>query len=302
VVRIDAQTGGEQWRVNLGIPLSAGVGADRALAVVATEKGEVIALDAHSGAVSWKAAVSSEVIAPPTLGGALVLVRTGDNRVYALAASDGSQRWVYRRPPVSLIVRSAAGITLGSDNAYAGFPGGKLVALSLANGALRWESTVATPHGATELERVTDVVGDPALHGREVCAAAYQGRVACFDAQNGRQTWARDIASLSGVSLDAGYAYVADDHGVVYALDRTSGRSIWRQDRLNYRGTGLPLPLGKEIAVSDFEGYVHFLARDSGAFVARVPTDGYPARTAMVPIPGGFAVQTIYGDVYAFRP
>jgi hypothetical protein len=47
------------------------------------------------------------------------------------------------------------------DVLYAGFPGGKLVALDATNGAQLWETTVALPRGATELERVADVMGNP---------------------------------------------------------------------------------------------------------------------------------------------
>ena len=133
---------------------------------------------------------------------------------------------------------------------------------------------MALPKGATELERVTDVVGVPAVQGREVCAAAYQGRVACFDMQNGNQLWARDMSTLTGVCLRRALRVRRDDKGAVHALDRSNGRSVWKQDKLAYRQLSLPLPLGTEVAVGDLQGYVHFLARESGAFVARVATDG----------------------------
>ena len=42
---------------------------------------------------------------------------------------------------------------------------------------------MALPRGATELERVADVMGNPVVDERQVCAVAYQGRVACFDRQ-----------------------------------------------------------------------------------------------------------------------
>src|SRR3970282_238083 len=96
------------------------------------------------------------------------------------------------------------------------------------------------PKGTTELERVTDVVGEPVVQGREVCAAAYQGRVACYDVASGRQIWARELSSLTGVSLDARYALVSDDRGAVHALDRTNGRSVWKQDRLANRQLSRP--------------------------------------------------------------
>jgi len=302
VIRLDARSGEQRWRISTGHMLSAGVAADDRLAVVATEKGEVLALDTSSGEVRWRAQVSSEVLAAPALGGGLVLVRSADNRVYAFAAADGKREWVYQRSPVSLVVRSPAGITLREDTAFIGFPGGKLVALAVATGNVRWEATVAVPRGATELERVTDIVGDPAVMGREVCAVAFQGRVACYDVQTGNQTWGREMSSLTGVSLDAGYAFVTDERGAVHAFDRSSGRSIWRQDRLANRAVSLPLPLGNEIVVADFEGYVHFLARDTGAFVARTETGGYAVLTAPVALASGFVVQTQYGDLYAYAP
>jgi len=299
VARLDAATGQARWRVTLEARLSGGAGSDGRTAVVATEEGEVFALDAQTGAQRWRARVSSEVLAAPAVGAGLVIVRSTDSRVFAFGADDGKRRWVYQRAAMPLSVRSPAGVTLGGDTAFVGFPGGKLVAIALSNGGVRWEATVALPKGATELERISDVVGDPALLGREVCAAAYQGRVACYEAQSGRQLWARELSSLTGVSIDARYAYVSDDRGAVHALDRSSGRSVWKQDRLAHRRLSMPLAAGNAVAVGDFEGYVHFLARDSGAFVARFATGGGAIQAAPAPLPGGLLVQTQNGGLFA---
>jgi outer membrane protein assembly factor BamB len=299
VTRLDAAKGEVRWRVSLELRLSGGVGADASTVAVASEEGEVVALDAQTGKVRWRARVSSEVLAPPAVGAGLVLVRSIDNRVFAFGADDGKRRWVYQRVPTSLVVRAPAGITIAGELAFAGFPGGKLAALALANGGVRWEATVAAPKGSTELERVTDVIGEPATQGREVCAAAYRGRVACFDAVTGRQLWARELASLSGVTLDARYAFVADERGAVHALDRSNGQSVWKQDRLAHRQLSAPLAGGEAVAVGDFEGYVHFLARDSGAFIARHETNGGAVRAAPVPLRSGLLVQTEEGGLFA---
>ena len=299
VARLDAASGQAKWRIQVGKRLSGGVGSDGALAVVATDEGEVFALDAQTGATRWRARVSSEVLAPPKLADELVLVRSADSRIFAFSAADGKRRWVYQRAAASLIVRSPVGLSVAQGMAYAGFSGGKLAAISLGNGSLRWEATVAQPKGATELERVTDIVGEPAVLGREVCSAAYQGRVACYDVNNGNQVWSREISTLTGVSFDARYAFVSDDKGAVHALDRNNGRSIWKQDRLAYRQLSLPLPLGTEVAAGDLQGFVHFMARESGAFLARAATDGSPIRAAPLKLPGGFLVQTQLGGLYA---
>src|SRR4029079_12531303 len=271
---LEAATGKSRWRISVGKRISSGVGSDGVLAVVAAEDGEGFALDAQSGVVKWRARVSSEVLAQPKLSDGLVLVRSADSKIFAFGIEDGKRRWVYQRPAAALIVRSPVGLTAHQGAAYAGFSGGKLVAIALADGMARWEATVALPKGATELERVTDIVGDPSAQGREVCSAAFQGRVACYDAQNGNQLWAREMSTLTGVSFDARYAFVSDDKGALHALARGNARSIWKQDRLANRQLSLPIPLGTEVAVGDLQGYVHFVARESGAFIGRQATDG----------------------------
>ncbi len=301
VVRLDAASGAQRWRASTDTRLSAGVGSDGRTAAVATEQGEVIALDAASGKERWRARVSSEVLAAPAVAFGLVLVRSVDNRIFAFGEEDGKRRWVYQRPAASLIVRSPAGMTVLGDTVFAGFSGGKLAAIALSNGGVRWESTVALPKGATELERVTDVVGEPVVQGREVCAGAYQGRVGCYDLATGRQVWARDVSSLTGVALDARYALVSDDRGAVHAFDRTNGRSLWKQDRLTNRQLSRPAGIGGAVAVGDLEGYVHFLARDSGAFIARYATGGGAVRAAPVNLSSGLLVQTQNGTLAALE-
>jgi outer membrane protein assembly factor BamB len=301
VTSLDQKSGDRRWRTSLDLRLSGGVGADEGTVAVASEEGEIAALDARDGKERWRARVSSEVLAPPAVGGGIVLVRSIDNRVFAFGADDGKRRWVYQRAPSSLVVRTGAAMTIAEGLAFAGFPGGRLVALALDSGALRWEATVALPKGTTELERVADVIGAPAVQGREVCAAAYRSRVACYDVVTGRQLWGRELAALSGVSLDARYAFVSDELGAVHALDRSNGQSVWKQDRLAHRQLSTPLAGGDAVAVGDFEGYVHFLARDSGAFVARRETGGGAVRAAPLPLGAGLVVQTEGGGVFALE-
>lgn len=299
VVRLDAQSGRVMWRESTGATLSAGVGASDSLVAVGTPEGEVVAFDAADGRARWRARVSSEVLAPPVVHEDLVIVRCADSRVFALDAKDGRRRWVYQRAIPTLTIRSPAGVVVRGQTAYAGFPGGRLVAIALNNGGVRWEAAVALPRGATELERVADVVGLPWVSEREICAVAYQGRVACFDAANGQPLWARDMSSISGLGVDSRYVFVSDDRGAVHALDRSNGNSFWKQDRLSTRKLTAPLPVGREIAVADVEGYVHLLGRENGEFVGRVATDGSAVTAPMTAMPGAFLVQTRNGTVYA---
>ena len=300
ITRLDASNGKQIWRINAGERLTGGVGADRKMLVVGSGKGEVLAFGIN-GAALWKTQISSEVLAAPQVSDDVVVVRSADGRIFGLDAKDGKRKWYYQRATPALTVRSPAGISIAGNVAYAGFAGGKLVAINLDSGSVRWEATVALPRGTTELERVTDVIGLPVVTQREVCAVAYQGRVGCFDIANGQSIWGRDLSSTSGLSLDARQVFTSDDKGAVHALDRLGGNSLWKQDKLSLRNLSAPLPLGREIAVADIQGYVHLLARDSGAFVGRVATDGSPVSTNPVTLPdGGFLIQTRKGGLYAF--
>jgi outer membrane protein assembly factor BamB len=298
VTRLEAATGKVIWKVSAGAPLSGGVGTDGKIVAVGTDKGELIVLDADKGILRWRARVSSEVLAAPKVAGTTVLARTSDSRIFAFDAADGKRKWVYQRAAASLIVRSPAGMTVHEGTIFAGFSGGKMVALQLETGALRWEVTVSQPKGATELERVSDLSGDPAVAGREVCAASYQGRAACYEWASGNQIWAREMSTLNGMSVDARYAYVADEKGAVHSLDRTNGRSVWKQDRLAHRELTLALASGGEVVFGDLQGVVHFVARDSGAFVARTVTDGSKIRAAPIRLANGVLVQTLNGGLY----
>ena len=300
ITRLDAGSGKQLWRINAGERLTGGVGSDGKLVAVGSGKGEVLAFDTN-GIALWKAQVSSEVLAAPQVADDVVVVRSADGRIFGLDAKEGKRKWYYQRSTPALTVRSPVGISISRGVAYAGFAGGKLVAINLDNGAVRWEATVALPRGTTELERVTDVIGRPVVTEREVCAVAYQGRIGCFDLATGQAVWGREMSSTSGLSLDARYAFVSDDKGAVHALDRIGGTSVWKQDKLRLRNLSAPLALGPEIVVADIQGYVHFLARDSGAFVGRVATDGSPVSTNPVTLPnGGFLIQTRNGGLYAF--
>ncbi len=299
VVRLDAGNGRERWRVSVDAVLSAGVGANQKQVAIGTSDGEVIALDAATGTRLWRARVSSELIGPPLVLDDLIVVRTSDTRVFALDAGDGKRRWLYQRAAPALVVRTSVGTVNAGNLIYSGFPGGKLVALNRNNGGIRWEGTVALPRGATEVERVSDVVGFPWLLEREICAVAYQGRAACFDSNTGAPLWTKDISSGSGLSGDRRVVIVSEAQGAVLALERSTGNNLWRQAKLGGRTLSAPVTLEGHVAVGDNNGLIHFLRRDDGEYAGRVATDGSPIAAPPVRIASGFLVQTRAGSLYA---
>ncbi len=295
------ENGRTQWSVSVGKRLSAGVGSDGTLAVVVTTAGEAIALDAATGAERWRVPVGAEVLAQPAVSAEVVLLRASDSRLIALSPADGARRWVYQRSTPPLALRNFGGVALESGVALAGFPGGKLAAVNLNNGGEMWELTVASPRGATELERVADVAGTPVLGRREICAVTYQGRAGCFDATNGNPLWSREFSSSVGMDRDVRFVYITDEGNAVHALDAFSGASVWKQDALQRRAVSRPLAVGNHVAVGDLAGYVHLLRREDGRFAARERVGSGAIVADMRRLGEGFVVQTRDGDLQAFE-
>lgn len=298
LVRVDPATGRVVWRISAGRKLEAGPGAGASLVVVGTDQGEVLAFGTD-GKAQWTARVSSEVIAPPIVVGDVVVVLSGDGRIYGLAAATGKTQWVDPRTLPSLTIRNAAGGVETRGAVFVGTAGGRLLAVAAETGAIGWDGTVAVPKGSTELERIADVTSLPFVDEDEVCAAAYQGRVACFDLVRGTLLWTRDISSLAGLTGDTAHLYVVAADGSVQALDRSNGASVWKQDLLAKRRIGGPQVIGDDLGVVDVEGYLHLLARADGRYVGRLATDGSAATAQPARFGGGILWQSRKGSVYA---
>lgn len=299
IVRLDAASGDQVWRVNAGEKLSGGVGAGANLVLVGTSKGMVLAYD-QNGKPLWKSKVSSEVLSAPKVSGGIVVVRAGDSRIFGLNAVDGKRKWVYERATPTLSLRSSAGVVIDGGMVYAGFAGGKLIEVRLEDGKVIWEASVAQPKGSTEIERIADITSLPVVDGSLVYAVAYQGKIAGIDRATGHIAWSRDISSYTGMSSEDARVFVSHAGGAVYALEYSSGKTFWRQGELGNRHLSAPLPLGSLVAVGDVEGYVHFLNREDGAFAARIRTEESPIMPQMLQLKSdSLLAQTRGGGLYA---
>jgi outer membrane protein assembly factor BamB len=295
-----AASGAQTWRKELRVPLTAGVGAADGYVALGTKQGLVILLDEDGKEIWRQSAGNSEISASPVISGGMVVVRTGDGSLVAFNVIDGKRRWKLDRALPALTLYHASNAVAVRGALFAGYPGGKLLAIGLDQGRIGWEAAVAIPRGATELERVADVTGAPQVSDRNVCAATFQGRIACFETANGNPIWSRDASSIAGLGADTSRVYVADDKGVVNAWERASGASAWKnEDFLGRRLVGATAASG-QVVVTDLQGYVHWLDRIDGKVIARASTDDSSAVQTPLFLGDGVLVQTRKGGLYAF--
>jgi outer membrane protein assembly factor BamB len=296
----DAATGKSRWKAEFKGEYSGGPGVGGDVVAVGTSDGDVVAFD-RTGKRLWKAKAGGEVLAAPLVTGDRVIVRTVDGRLRALDAATGKEQWNAEEAVPRLSLRGTAPPVLAGDSVLAGFDSGKVVAYAVATGDVLWQTQVSTPHGRSELERLSDVDGAVRVEGGDGYAVGYQGRVVMFALDSGQIWWGRDLSSYRGITLDGEQLYVATSDGSVVALRRRDGTVLWQQDGLKRRGLGAPAVVGNAVVVGDFEGYLHWLDRDTGKFVAREHPGG--DRISVAPVVDGGRVFVIDdgGRVAAYR-
>ena len=273
VSAFDALTGKSLWVKKTKKSIGGGPGSGSGVVVIGTRNGEVIGLSPVDGDILWNARVSSEVLSSPKVSEGVVVVRTVDGKLFGLSATDGERLWIYDRGVPSLTLRGTSDPVVSSGIAVAGFDGGRTVAVSLQTGRPMWETLIALPSGRSELDRMVDIDGTIVIDDQTVYVATYQGQTAAVDLFSGSILWRRDMSSYAGIGLDSSALYVTDSESHVWALDRATSASIWRQTGLQARNLTPPVRFKDYVVVGDFDGYIHCLRRDDGGIVGRRRVD-----------------------------
>ena len=299
VQSLDARSGASLWRsASLG-PLAAGVGSDGRLAAVVTRANELVLLE--TGRELWRQKLTAPSYTAPLVAGGRVFLLTADRSVTALDGASGRKLWTQQRPGEPLVLRQAGVLLAVGETVVVGM-GGRLIGLNPANGVVRWDAPVAAPRGTNDIERLVDLVGPAARDGNVVCARAFQAAVGCVDTTRGSLLWTKPAAGLVGVQGDEKFVFGVEGDSKVIAWRRADGERAWVSERLRFRGLGAPLLVGRAIVVGEETGLVHWLARDDGAALTRMPTDGSAVVAAPVLAAGTLVVVTRNGGIFGFKP
>lgn len=299
VVALAADSGRELWRGDAGGKLSAGVGSDGRHAAVVTTGNELVVLDA--GKPLWRTRLATRVITAPLVAGERVFVLGVDRSVQAYDVLDGRKLWLQQRPGDPLTLLQPGVLMAWKDTLVAG-QGSRLAGFDPLRGALRWEAPVASPRGTNEVERLADLVGPAARSGELICARGFQVAVGCVRAERGTLAWARNLGGASGVAADGQFVVAADGSDRITAWKIANGEVAWSSEGLLHRGLSAPLAVGRTVVFGDREGQMHFLDRETGRPLLRLPTDGRPLAAAPVKAGTTIVAVTQGGGVYAYRP
>lgn len=268
---VERESGKVLWKKKTALPITAGPAVAYGVAVVGTAKGNVVAFAEEDGTQKWSVSVGAAVMAAPAVSADTVVVLAADGVIHALARENGESRWTYSTmvPPLSLHANAAP--LIADNRVYVATSAGKLVGLDLATGVAGMEVGVATNNGRSELERMTDIVSNLLLlDGRDLYTVGFQSQLTATDVESGRRRWQFDVSSVQDLAEGLGNIYVTDTSATVFAVDRASGKVVWKQPDYAYRVLTAPTIVGGLVAVGDDDGKVHLLAQSDGRVRGRI--------------------------------
>ena len=300
VVATNRTSGSTLWSVDTKKSLSAGPSAYNGLIFVGSREGDVLALSETDGKILWQAKVPSEVLAPVAANNNIAIVKTIDGKVTALSETDGHTLWNYQETEPTIILRGASAPQIKNNVAVIGFSNGNLAKLTLKDGNLLWKQTLASPDGIFAIQRMVDVDADPIIYKNKIYAATYQGKVVALDLASGKTFWSQDTSSYSGMAADDNQVYVSDSKSRVTAFNAENGAPSWRQTKLEARSITGPAIMDNYIVVGDEEGYLHWLSKQDGHFIARIKAGGRGIITTPVVYNNVLYVVTRDGHVAAY--
>lgn len=257
------------WKKNLNIDLSSGVGKSFDSLFVTSIDGEVFSLDFSDGNLNWSSAVEGESLSVPSSNGDIVAVQTTNGKITALNLKDGKFRWEYVSVLPSLSLRGSSSPIFDDGALYVGFANGNLAKIEPRSGVVEWEIPITISKGSSEIERIIDVDSKPSVSSGIAFAASYQGDVSAINVLTGRVIWRKSFSTTKDVLEVERNVYVVDEESEIQAFSGLTGVSLWKTKDYRLRNLTSPVRLKNYLVLGDYEGYLHFLDINSGSTIGR---------------------------------
>ncbi|MGI9339090.1 MAG: outer membrane protein assembly factor BamB, partial [Psychrobacter sp.] len=265
------------WSFNVGEEITGGVALDAfsQTAVVSTRGGRIIALDSSTGAKRWQKQLSGSVLTPALITNNRVILSANDGFLHGLSLQSGQSVWQFATSLPAISVRGAAAPTLLDDTtALIATADGRLHAITLDNGLPKWSRRIGIGTGSSEVERMSDVDGQPVIDNNQLFAISYSGQLLAIDLASREVMFVKELASLKSLAVNSQQVVATSLEGKVVAYDRRTGEVLWESEELAYRKLTNPVMIGDYIAVGDLDGIVHLFDPATGTIVSRVETKG----------------------------
>lgn len=301
VKALNPETGKNLWSIDLetDVParLSGGITLSYGKAFIGSENGELIALDAETGEVSWRSRVDGEILSSPLADEGMVMVHSSRGVLMAFDADSGEERWQISSEVPNLTLRGDSTPVSTSGGVFWGMANGRLAAALISKGQLLWQQPVGTPKGATEIDRLVDVDASPVVLGSRLFTLGYNGQLIAVELRTGQPAWKRNYSSATDFTTDSSRLFLVTDKDHLVAVDARSGTEVWKNTSLEHRLLSAPTIIGNYLVTGDSEGYLYWIDRSTGEFVAQQQFDESGFAVSPIEVDGSFVVVTRDGLV-----
>lgn len=301
VKALDPESGKTLWETDVEADVSArlsgGITAAYSQVFIGSENGRVLAFNEETGELNWQVDVDGEVLAAPATDSNLVIVHTNKGILMALDQVTGEAKWTISTEVPNLTLRGNSAPVTASGGVFWGTANGRLAAAIVERGQLIWQQPIGMPQGATEIDRLVDVDASPLILGSTLYIVGYNGQLTAIDLRSGKAAWKRNYSSSTDLVSDGSRLFVVTEQDHIAAVDARSGTELWTNDQLENRLVTAPVIIEQYLVVGDSEGYLYWIDRSSGEFVAMQQVNSSGFAVAPIAVPGGYVVMTRNGDV-----
>ena len=210
-----------------GAVLGGGLAYDGGWLFVTLSSGEVLGLNAESGTEIWRQNLGLPLRAAPTVANGLVLVTTADNQLYALDGESGRPLWRHAGFFEGVGMLGGASPAADGDLVVVPYSSAEVFGLRLDNGRPLWSDTVQRPRRTEALAQINDIDGNPVIDGDRVYVGGYGGQMAAIDLRRGFRAWDIDVGTTQTPWVAGDFLYVLTARGEIVCLLRENGRVRW---------------------------------------------------------------------------
>lgn len=204
-----------------------GVAYDSGRVFVSTGFGFVVALDADTGAEYWRKNVGLTLRSAPTVADGRIFVSTIDNQLFALDADDGNVLWSHQGIEETARFLVSSSPAVAGDIVIVPYSSGEIFALRVQNGRPAWNDSLTRTGRLTSLSELNDIAGSPVVDRGLVIAISHNGRMVAIDLRTGVRVWAQNIGGMQTPWVAGDYIYVLTIDSQLVCLTRAEGRIKW---------------------------------------------------------------------------
>ena len=271
--------------------------------------GFAVALDAATGEELWRTEIGVPLRGAPTVSQGRVYIHTHDSQLIAMSADDGEIIWEHFAIVENAEVLGSSSPAVDGDTVVAAFASGELYALRTGNGQVNWQDALSRTGRLTALATLNDIDGNPVIYDGRVYVGNHSGRLLSIDMRSGERVWESNIGTLYTPWIAGNYMYILNTEGELMNLSILDGRVRWitqlqrfekakkRKDLIRWAG---PILAGDRLFVVSSHGYMLTISPYTGEVLSGTKLPG----TAV--IPPIVVNQTLYlltdeGELIAYR-